>query len=182
MRNRHVSFVLLCLAGLIVGCDPGCGPSAQQEPILRLRLQTLSMRPALPTDLVKRIYSLDAGNRLLKDSLQIAAAGGAEIMLPYSLRDDETSYLLESATRRDTLTVRYQRVFSYKDRDCGYWVDVQPPNGFNSGTANNPRYDLAAQTTIGRVTYVDYEGTYLQRNLLVDRYTQSEITVTLNLP
>lgn len=165
----------------MVGCDPGCGPSAVQEPILRLRLQTVSMPPVRLTDLVRRIYTLDAGPVLLKDSAQLAAMG-YEIALPYSLRTNQTRYLLESATRRDTLTVNYQRVFSYKDQTCGYWVDVQPPAGFTGGLTNNPRYDLAAQTTLGRILNVSYEGTYLQPNLFTKRYTQSEITVSLLLP
>ncbi|WP_460981033.1 DUF6452 family protein [Spirosoma fluminis] len=49
------------------------------------------------------------------------------ISLPLSLNADSTTYVFVQASRTDTLTVRYQRTFSYQSTKCGYVFNLAAP-------------------------------------------------------
>ncbi|CCG99117.1 hypothetical protein FAES_1107 [Fibrella aestuarina BUZ 2] len=188
MRRGHFYALLVLLADGLPACTPGCGPDADQEPRLTIYVSSSSGQSLTARSVATSIRGVGLTQELL-DPARLhptdpdQATSSVSFNVPYSLAADQTRYVLTSATRRDTLTVNYQRVFSYKDDDCGYWVDVQPPAGFAKTTPTGlPNLALGARSTLGKVSSVYYEGTQLSSNALTSYYTKSDITVSITLP
>lgn len=188
MRRHYLYVLLLLLTDCLPSCTPGCGPDADQEPRLTIYFSSASQKPLTARNVVTSIQGID-GAQELRDPTRThptdldQPTSSVSYNVPYSLAADQTRYVLTSATRFDTLTVNYRRIFSYKDDDCGYWVDVQPPIGFtNPDPTGLPTTGLGARSTLGKVTSVYYEGTRLDHNVFNSRYTRSDITVSITLP
>lgn len=189
MQHLIAYLLLLALAASVTTCTPGCGPDADQEPRLTLYISADPGKPFSLSQIATTIYAVGSPQNFLADNKTksgtaytpyIASSGtSVSLNLPYSLTADRTQYVFVKDTRRDTLTVNYRRVFTYKDKQCGYWVDVKPPPGFNGDRATTA---LGARSSLGRVTSVYYEGTYLSKNVFASTYTRSAITVSLFLP
>lgn len=188
MRRGYFYALLALLADCLPSCTPGCGPDADQEPRLTLSFTSSTQQPLTVRSVATSIRGVGLTQELIDPARTYSTNPDQPIPsvtfnLPYSLAADQTRYVLTSATRRDTITVNYRRVFSYKDDDCGYWVDVQPPAGFTNTAPGGPStISLGAQSTLGKVTSVYYEGTRLDRNVFTSTYTKSNIIVSIALP
>lgn len=177
--------LLLGLLSALPACKD-CGPSAEVEPQVELSLVASASTRFRLAEQVSAVYGLGAlGQQPLfkaPNALDTTRFQSYQIKLPLNLRADQTRYVLVGQTRRDTLTVHYKRVFTYKDDQCGYLLEIQPPAGFQPGLPN-PNTQIAAQTTLGRVSSVYYEGTRLVGNGWAPaRLSDSGVYVTLLLP
>lgn len=186
MRRCYLYALLVLLSDSLLSCIPGCGPDADREPRLTIYFTSSSQQLITPRSVATSIRGVGLTQELLDPARPYSTdpdkpVSSVSFNVPYSLAADQTRYVIESATRRDTLTVNYQRIFSYKDNECGYWVDVRPPAGFY-GSSVTPNFSLGARTTVGKVSSLIYEGTHLSSNALSSYYTRSAITVSILLP
>ena len=114
---RQVAFFLV--SSLIIltlaGCE-NCGPSG--EPLLYLVISSgTQVRP-------DTIFSPDTRNQL---PAQPYLTNGSQLVLPINLTADSTRYVYRLAGQYDTLTVFYQRKTAYRNRKCGYVLDLYEP-------------------------------------------------------
>ncbi len=136
--------VLLLLAG--------CCPSDDRLLQGQLNIRFLKAPPAAKMDtavVFNRTYAI-GGRGNLTDSSRFMGGhyvGGNFISgFPVTLAADQTTYIFESATRTDTLTISYQRRLAYISRRCGAEVYVS-------------NFRLSQPTTFKKVTVSDYEVT-----------------------
>lgn len=130
-----IAYTLLAIS--LVSCE-NCGPTA--EPLVRL-----SVRPANATRL-DTIYA-PGSLRPLPSQLSLTPVGSTsrQFIVPINLTADSTRYVVQFGGRRDTITVFYQRRTAYRNRRCGYVLDLYaPPKG------------PSARTTSGRIEHVSY--------------------------
>lgn len=147
MRSLALCFTVV--AGVITtlsACE-NCGPSA--EPLLTLSFVPQADATASP--MVDTLYSLDSRRALPLGDYQKFPLRYATV--PLNLNADSTRYVFESGGRRDTLTVFYIRDVAYRDRKCGYVLELTTPTG------------QQARTTRGTISYVSYnpnrDGSFL---------------------
>lgn len=139
MRSFLLCFVVLagCLSGLW-GCK-NCGPSA--EPLLYLSVW--SDTPAR----LDTLYAPDSrGPMPAQPYSTTAPTTGRQLTLPVNLNADSTRYVFRLSGRQDTVTVFYRRDFYYRDRGCGYVVNLYQPG-------KKPD----ARTSRGQVLSVSYQ-------------------------
>ncbi len=87
--------------------------------------------------------------------------------VPLNLNADSTRYVFESSGRRDTLTVFYTRDFTYKDRKCGYVLELTPPKG------------QQARTTRGTISYVSFMPNRDRTFLGTEQDTSIQLSIRL---
>lgn len=140
--------LLLCilLTVSLVSCE-NCGPTS--EPVATLFIQT-----AAPTRF-DTVYAPGSLRPLPTQQYSTTATlNSHQLTVPVNLTADSTRYVVQLSGRRDTLTVFYQRKTNYRNRNCGYVLELYAP-------ANGP----TARISRGRVTSVDYRqnrtGTFL---------------------
>ena len=128
MRSPVLSFIVL--AGLLIhlsACE-NCGPSA--EPLLTISFVPQANATASP--MVDTLYSLDSRQALPLRAYQKFPLRSATV--PLNLNADSTRYVFESGGRRDTLTVFYVRDVGYRNRKCGYVIELIDPKGKQART------------------------------------------------
>ena len=109
----------LLLAVVLWGCE-NCGPSA--EPLLSLSLQSLT------TIKIDTVYSPDTRQPLPAQPYSVTSlTTSRQLVLPINLNADSTRYVVRLSGQQDTITVFYKRDFSYRDRKCGYVVNLIDP-------------------------------------------------------
>ncbi|MBC7569828.1 MAG: hypothetical protein H7319_08865 [Spirosoma sp.] len=133
----RLTALLTIVGSLIVlaltGCE-NCGPTA--EPLLNLSINTgTQARP-------DTIFSPDSRNPL---PARPSPTYGIQSGLPVNLTADSTRYVYRLAGRYDTVTVFYQRKTAYRNRKCGYVLDLYEPE-------RGPK----ARTSRGKVESVSY--------------------------
>ena len=142
---------LLSLGGSLVivlalwSCE-NCGPSA--EPLLGLSLQsTTSAR-------LDTVYSPDTRKPLPAQPYSTTGVTmSRQLVLPINLNADSTRYIFRLSGRQDTVTVFYRRDFLYKNRTCGYVLNLIDPKS---------RQALTTRGTVGYVYYADNrDGSFL---------------------
>ncbi|MBO0949874.1 hypothetical protein [Fibrella forsythiae] len=177
MKNYFFPAFIM-LIGLVTGCRKNCGPSG--EPVLQLNLQSKS--PLM----ISRIRALNARPDAPAITLPYGytssqVATSLQVQLPVNLNTNQSRYELSSGARRDTVTVNYQRVFTYEDVDCGYIINLMPLQPANSGPISNTSI---VQSTIGEVTSVFFTRTvpYQIISLNGGMATNTGINVTLRWP
>ena len=140
---------LICCSLLVislVSCE-NCGPTA--EPIATLSILT-STATRLDT-----VYAPGSLRPLpVQQHVRTFSTFSHQLNLPVNLTADSTRYVVQFGGQRDTITVFYQRKTDYRNRNCGYVLDLYAP--VKSPTARVSR---------GRVTSVSYlrntNGTFL---------------------
>lgn len=180
MKRLCLYICLLLLTEGLPACDD-CGPSAEIEPRVELTITTSPARLFRLREVVQAVYGLGA---LTQQALTIPADTSRQyshqLALPINLRADQVRYVLVNQNRADTITVNYQRIFTYKDNKCGYLLDVRPPSGFQYNPTTLP---LAAQTTLGKVSSVYYQGTQPSGSgWAPSRLSVSDIYLSLLIP
>ncbi len=131
--------VALGIAAGLSGCE-NCGPSG--EPTLQVNL-TASRTFRLDT-----VYGVGAVGRLPSSSVQFRDTSRYQTLtLPLSLRADSVRYVFVINGKPEQLTVFYRRDYAYRNKTCGYVLNVYAPTG------KGPQ----ALTTVGTIGSVNYE-------------------------
>lgn len=110
---------LLVLA--LTGCE-NCGPSA--EPLLYLNINETAGSTTFDT-----LYALDGRGPIPPQpyTKSTTLRTGQQLVLPVNLNADSTRYVFRLPGRQDTVTVFYQRKTAYRNRKCGYVLDLYEP-------------------------------------------------------
>ncbi|MFD2570913.1 DUF6452 family protein [Spirosoma soli] len=143
----------------LYSCE-NCGPSA--EPSLILSFQT-NTRQKIDT-----LYAIGSQKPVPAQPYSTTAlTTGTQLALPLNLNADSTRYVFRIDGQRDTVTVFYERRFAYRNRKCGYVLDLYQPKG------------KSARTTRGTIPYVSYlqnrDGAFLSSS----QNTQVQLSVRL---
>lgn len=130
MRSSLFFISAVWLTVGLTGCE-NCGPTA--EPRLLLSL------PDTVSVVLDTLYAINSTGPLPAQSNGNNSpfrTGGNQITLPINLNADSTQYVFKLRGRPDTVTVYYQRDFSFKNRKCGYVIElVEPKTGLNARTS-----------------------------------------------
>lgn len=137
--HRLIISLIYCssLVVSLVSCE-NCGPTA--EPVATLSILT-------PT--ATRFDTVYAPGSLRPLPTQqystTATVNSHQLTVPVNLTADSTRYVVQFSGRRDTITVFYQRKTDYRNRNCGYVLELYAP-------LRGP----SARVSRGRVTSVGY--------------------------
>ncbi|RYF75648.1 MAG: hypothetical protein EOO39_06600 [Cytophagaceae bacterium] len=176
MRTGGI-LLTISLITLLTGCLKHCGPAG--EP--RLQLVISSTTPLAIND-VRPLGALASAPVISVPKASSIGQGRSYVQLdlPVNLNADQTQYILTSATRSDTVTVNYRRVFSYEDVDCGYIVNLFPRQNRDGSPSSTARI---VQTTTGTVESVSFEQTLVyQIAAFYGSGRDTGISVTLKWP
>lgn len=123
----------------LTGCE-NCGPSA--EPLLYLNINDAAGSTTFDT-----LYALGGRGPIPRQPYTNGTTlrTGQQLVLPINLNVDSTRYVFRLSGRQDTVTVFYQRKTAYRNRKCGYVLDLY-----------EPELGPKARTSRGKVEGVSY--------------------------
>lgn len=161
MRTLPAFLIGISLLSSLNSCE-NCGPTA--EPRLLLSLND-SVSGVLDT-----LYAPNSKGQLPPQPYgnNSPFRTGSQITLPINLNADSTQYVFKLRGSQDTVTVYYRRDFSFRNRKCGYVIDLfEPRSGPN------------ARASRGRVSNVYYGQNKNSNFLNPSQDTNIGITVQL---